>query len=82
VVDDHVPVLVVAEDLSASLLEAFECLGRGVAVGVVRANLDDRYLGLEAVKEERRGGGVEAVVSDLQNDKGSGAQNSPLTRWP
>jgi hypothetical protein len=51
-----------------------------VAVGVVRADLDDRYLGLEAVKEERRGGGVEAVVSDLQNDKGSGAQNSPLTR--
>lgn len=45
---DHVPMLVVAEDLSVRLLEAFERLGRGVAIGVVRADLDDRYLGLEA----------------------------------
>ncbi len=76
---DHVPVLVVAEDLGARLLEAFERLGRGMAVGVIRADLDDRYLGLEAVEEERRRGGVGAVVGDLQDRKGSKAQNGPVT---
>ena len=45
---DHVPMLVVAEDLGVRLLEAFERLGRVVAIGVVRADLADRYLGLEA----------------------------------
>ncbi|MCA1716252.1 MAG: hypothetical protein LC781_05090 [Actinobacteria bacterium] len=64
---DHVPVLVVAEDLGARLLEAFERLGCGVPIGVVRADLDDCYLGLEAVEEERRRGGVGAVMGDLQD---------------
>jgi hypothetical protein len=65
--NDHVPVLVVAEDLGACLLEAFERLGCGVAVGVVRTDLDDRYLGREAVEEERRRGGAGAMVGDLQD---------------
>ena len=64
---DHIPMLIVAEDLGARLLEAFERLGRGVTVGVVRADLDDRYLGLEAVEEERRRGGVGAAMGDLQD---------------
>ena len=64
---DHVPVLVVAEDLGARLLEAFERLGCGVTVGVVRTDLDDRYLRCEAVEEERRRGGAGAVVGDLQD---------------
>jgi hypothetical protein len=64
---DHVPVFVVAEDLGARLLETFERLGCGVAVGVVRADLDDRYLGREAVEEERRRGGAGAMVGDLQD---------------
>ena len=76
---DHVPVLVVAEDLGARLLEAFERLGSGVTVGVVRANLDNRYLGLEAVEEERRRGGVRAMMRYLENDKGSEVQNGPFT---
>ena len=45
---DHVLMLVEAEDLGVRLLEAFERLGRGVAIGVVRTDLDDRYLRLEA----------------------------------
>ena len=64
---DHVPMLVVAEDLGARFLEAFEHLGCGMAVGVVRTDLDDRYLGFEAVEEERRRGGVGAVVGNLQD---------------
>jgi hypothetical protein len=59
---DHVPILVVAEDLGARLLEPFERLGSGVTLGVVCANLDNRYLGLEAVEEERRRGGVGAMM--------------------
>lgn len=79
---DHVPVLVVAEDFGARLLEAFERLGSGVTVGVVRANLDDRYLRLEAVEEERRRGGVGAMMRYLENDKGSEVQNAPLICKP
>jgi hypothetical protein len=68
---DHVPVLVVAEDFGARLLETFERLGSGVTVGVVYANLDDRYLGLEAVEEERCRGGVGAMMRYLENRLGT-----------
>ena len=68
---DHVPILVVAENFGACLPEAFERLGSGVTVGVVYANLDDRYLGLEAVEEERCRGGVGAMMRYLENRLGT-----------
>ena len=76
---DHVAVLIVAEHLSASFPEAFECLGSRVAVGVVRADLDNGYLGSESVQKERGCRGVGAVVVDLENGKGLGVQNGPMT---
>ena len=76
---DHVPVLVVAEDLGARFLEAFEGLGSRVAVRVVRAHLDHGYFRLEAVEELWRRGGVGTVMRDLENDKGSKLQNGPVT---
>ena len=66
---DHVPVLVVSEHPGAGLLEAFERLGGGMAVGVARANLDNGYLEPEAAEEEGRGGGVGAVMGDLEDQK-------------
>ena len=59
---DNVPVLVVAEYTGATALEAVEGLGGGVAVGVVRAALDDGYPGRKAAEEERSRGGARAVV--------------------
>ncbi len=79
-VHDHVPMLVVAEGLGARFLEAFERLGGGVAVGVVRADLDHGYLRFESAEEERRRGGFRAVVGDLEDGKGSEVQNAPVTR--
>jgi hypothetical protein len=76
---DHVSVLVVAKDLGARFLEAFEGLGGGVTVRVVRAHLDHSYLRLEAVEELWRRGGVGAVMRDLENDEGSGLHKTPLT---
>lgn len=57
--------LVVAEDPGTRLLEAFERLGGGVAVGIIRADLDDGYLGLKAAQEQRGRGGLGAMVGDL-----------------
>jgi hypothetical protein len=48
---DNVPVLVVAEYPGATALEAVEGLRGGVAVGVVRAALDDGYPGRKAAEE-------------------------------
>jgi hypothetical protein len=77
--DDHIPILIIAEDLGARLLEAFERLGGRVTVGVVRPDLDDRYLGLEVAEEEGSRRRIGAVVGNLQKDKGSEAQNGPFT---
>jgi hypothetical protein len=49
---DHIPVLVVAEDLRACPLQSVERLWRGMPVGVVRAALDDGYPGRKAAEEE------------------------------
>ena len=76
---DHVTMLIVAEHLSASFPEAFERLRCGMAVGVVRADLDNGYLWLELVEEEGCRGGVGAVVGNLENGKGLGVQNGPMT---
>ena len=59
---DNVPVLVVAEYPGATPLEPVEVSGVGVAVGVVRAALDDGYPGRKAAEEERGRGGARAVV--------------------
>ena len=59
---DNVPVLVVAEYPGATPLEPVEGLRGGVAVGVVRAALDDGYPGRKAAEEERGRGGARAVV--------------------
>ncbi len=75
---DHVPVRVVAEYPGAGPLETAENLGRGMPVGIVRADLDDCYLRWEAAQEERSRGGVRAVVGDLEDDKGSKVQNGPV----
>ena len=64
---DHVPLLVVAEYPGAGLLEALERLGSGVTVPVVFSDLDNGYLGRKVAEEERGGGGVRAVVGDLEN---------------
>jgi hypothetical protein len=50
---DHIPVLVVAEDLRAHPLQPVEGLGGGMTVGVVRAALDDSHFGRKAAEEER-----------------------------
>ena len=76
---DHVPLLIVAEYPGAGLLEALERLGSGVAVPVVFSDLDNGYLGRKVAEEERGGGGVRAVVGDLENDKGSTVQKGPFT---
>jgi hypothetical protein len=79
---DHVPVLVVAEYLCAGSLEASQGFGGGMAVGVVRAALDDGYLRGEAAEEERGRGCARAVVGGFQNREGSKLQNGPVTSYP
>jgi hypothetical protein len=68
---DHIPVLVVAEDLRADPLEPIEGLGRGMPVGVVHTTLDDGHPGRKAAEKERGRRGVGAVVCYLQDGKGS-----------
>ena len=50
---DHIPVLVVAEDLRADPLEPVEGLGRGMPVWVVYTALDDGHPGWKAAEKER-----------------------------
>jgi hypothetical protein len=76
---DHIAVLIVAEGPGASFLEAFERLGDRVTVGVVRTDLNNGYLGLEAAQEQWGRGGLGAIMGDLQDGKGSDVQNMPLT---
>jgi hypothetical protein len=49
---DHIPVLVVAEDLRAGSLEPIEGLGRGMPVGVVPTALDDGHPWRKAAEKE------------------------------
>jgi hypothetical protein len=65
--DDHIPVLVVAEDPGARPLQPVEGLGGGMAVGVVHPALYYGHFGRKAAEEERGRGRVGAVVGDLQN---------------
>src|SRR5919202_5428491 len=71
---DHVPLLVVAEYPSAGLLEELKRLGSGVAVPVVFSDLDNGYLRRKVAEEERGGGGVRAVVGDLENAQRTGVR--------
>ena len=77
--DDHIPVLVVAEDLRAYPLQPFEGLWRGMPVGVVSTALDDGHPGRKAAEKERGRRRIGAVVGYLQDDKGSKLQNGPVT---
>src|ERR671916_3151403 len=64
---DHIPVLVVAEDLRAYPLQPVEGLWRGMPVGVVRTALDDGHFGRKAAEKQWGRRGVGAVVGHLQN---------------
>jgi hypothetical protein len=50
---DHIPVLVVAEDLRAYPLQPVEGLWRGMPVGVVRTALDDGHFRRKATEKQR-----------------------------